>query len=78
MAQRIKDQALSLHWLESLLWHGFNPWPKNFCMLWMLEKKKKKKKKLFSEYLADSAPSSVILMAHRIAEPFPLNDHYNH
>ena len=27
MAQRVKDLALSLQWLESLLWHRFNPWP---------------------------------------------------
>ena len=23
---------LSLQWLRSLLWHGFDPWPGNFCM----------------------------------------------
>ena len=33
MAQWIKDPALSLLWLGSLLWHRFNPWPGNFCML---------------------------------------------
>ena len=27
MAQKVKDPALSLQWLGSLLWHGFNPWP---------------------------------------------------
>ena len=29
----IKDPALSLLWLGPLLWHGFDFWPRNFCML---------------------------------------------
>ena len=33
LAQWIKDLALSLQQLRSLLWHGFNPWPENFHML---------------------------------------------
>lgn len=28
----VKDSALSLLWLRSLLWLGFDPWPGNFCM----------------------------------------------
>ena len=28
----VKDLALSLLWLGSLLWLVFQPWPKNFCM----------------------------------------------
>ena len=32
MAQQVKDPALSLLWLGLLLWHGFVPWPGNFCM----------------------------------------------
>ena len=32
MAQRIKDLVLSLQWLRLLLWSGFNPWHRNFCM----------------------------------------------
>ena len=28
----VKDVALSLLWLGSLLWHGFDPWPGNFCI----------------------------------------------
>ena len=35
----VKDSALSLLWL------GLDPWPRNFCMLWVQPKKKKKKKK---------------------------------
>ena len=31
-AQKVKDLVLSLQWLRSLLWHGFNPWPRSFCM----------------------------------------------
>ena len=33
MAQQVKDPALSLLWLRSLLWRGFNPWPGNSPML---------------------------------------------
>ena len=32
MAQWIEDLALSLLWLRSLLWCGFDPWPRNYCM----------------------------------------------
>ena len=32
VAQWVKDPALSLQWLRSLLWHGFNPW--DICMPW--------------------------------------------
>ena len=32
MAPQIKDLALSLLWLWLLLWCGFDPWPRNFCM----------------------------------------------
>ena len=28
----VKDLALSLVWLGSLLWCRFDPWPRNFCM----------------------------------------------
>ena len=40
----VKDPALSLQWLGSLLCHGFDPWSKNFHMLWAWPKWKKKKK----------------------------------
>ena len=30
VAQQIKDPALSLQWLKSLLWRGFDPWSGNF------------------------------------------------
>ena len=32
MVQQVKDPAVSLQWLGSLLWQGFKPWPKNFHM----------------------------------------------
>ena len=33
VVQWVKDLVLSLLWLRSLLWHGFDPWPRNFCLL---------------------------------------------
>ena len=44
MAQQVKDLAMSLQWLQSLVWHVFDPWPGNFYILWLGQKKKKKKK----------------------------------
>ena len=35
----IEDLALSLLWLRALLWHGFHPWPGNFCRLQAWPKK---------------------------------------
>ena len=32
MAQQVKELALSLLWTCLQLWHGFDPWPKNFQM----------------------------------------------
>ena len=32
MVQWVQDLALSLQHLGLLLWHGFNPWPRNFHM----------------------------------------------
>ena len=44
MAQWVKDPALSLLWLGSLLWCSFSPWPRNFSMLWVWPKREKKTK----------------------------------
>ena len=41
MAQWVKDVVVLLQQLRSLLWHGFNPWPGNYHMLWAQSKKKK-------------------------------------
>ena len=40
----VKDLALSLLWLRSLLWHGFSLWPRSFCMQWAYPKNKTQKK----------------------------------
>ena len=39
VAQWVKDLALSLLWLWSLLWHEFDPWPRNFHIPWVQPKK---------------------------------------
>ena len=44
MAQKVKDAVLSLLWLRSPLWHGFDPQPGNFHIPQGWQKKKKKKK----------------------------------
>ena len=33
MVQQVKDLALN-----KLLWHGFDPWPGNFCITWVWPK----------------------------------------
>ena len=40
VAQQVKDLVSSLQQLGSLLWHGFDPWPRNFRM-WQVWQKKK-------------------------------------
>ena len=37
--QWVKDLMLSRQWLESLLWHRFDPWPGNFYMPWVWQRK---------------------------------------
>ena len=51
VAPRVKDPALSLQWLRSLLWSGFSPWPMTFHMPQVWTKKWKKKKKKKKNYL---------------------------
>ena len=41
--QQVKDLALSLQWAGLLLWHRFDPWPRDLHMLWVQPKEKKKK-----------------------------------
>ena len=43
--QGVKDPALSLQQLRFLLWHRFDPWPRNLHMPWAQSKREKKKKK---------------------------------
>ena len=45
MAQRVKDPALQQLWHRSQLRLGFDPFPRNFHMLWMWLKRTKKKRK---------------------------------
>ena len=40
MTQQVKDLALSLQWLRSLLWHRFDFCPENFHMSWVWPKTK--------------------------------------
>ena len=41
VAQQVKDLAKSLQQLGLLLWHGFDPWPRNLHMSWVWGGKKK-------------------------------------
>ena len=40
LVQQVKDPVLSLQWLESLLWRGFNPWLGNLNAVGVAKKKK--------------------------------------
>ena len=50
VAKSVKDPALPLWWLGSLLWRGFDPWPGNYHILVGMAKEKEKKghKRLFN------------------------------
>ena len=56
----IKDPVLSMLWLGSLLWCGFDSWPWNLHMPqpWPKKKKKKKKKKKIDQASDTFATSS--------------------
>ena len=54
VVQWVKDLASSLQRLGSLLWCQFNPWPRNFCMLWARPKTKQKTLSLF-KLISDGA-----------------------
>ena len=51
MAQQVKGLALSLQWLGSRLWLGFDPWPGNFHMKRVGPKRKKQRNKQNTTYL---------------------------
>jgi len=55
VAQWLKELALSLQQLGSLLWCGFDIWLRNFHMPWAWPKKiiKKKKDRVTFVYLKD-------------------------
>ena len=50
MPQQVKDPVLPLQQLGSLLWCGFDPWPRNFCMPWLQPKNKINLKGVISGY----------------------------
>ena len=62
MAQQVKNLVLSLQWLWLQLWHGFGPWPGNFCMPWVQPKKKKGEKSHQREETKLKLESSKTLM----------------
>ena len=53
LVQWVKDLVLSMQQLGLLLWHKFDPWPRNFHMpqVWPKKKKKKERKKERKEML---------------------------
>ena len=62
MAQQVKDLVLSLLWLGSLLWHGFEP------LHGVGEAKRKKKKWLVLGTSGGQSPRSASLMDHLMME----------
>ena len=40
MVKQIEDSTLPQLWRRSELWLGFDPWPRNFHMLWVWPKNK--------------------------------------
>ena len=51
MAQQVEDPTLSLLWLWSQLWHGFDPWSRTSTCLGHSQKtKQNKSKKTLGEY----------------------------
>lgn len=57
-AQWIKDLLLSLLWLRSLLWCGFNPWP-----LWAVTWSLRSKSCTHLRWLQPSAPSTPLTLS---------------
>ena len=51
----VRDLALLLLWVRSLLWHRFDPWPGNFCMIWAQPKVKNNNSLIF---FCDICPNS--------------------
>ena len=50
VAQRVKDLALSLQWLGSLLWFGFDRWPWGIPHARSITQKKKQNKKKTKQF----------------------------
>ena len=62
VAQWVKDLAMLLQQPRSLLWHGFNTWPRNFHMSQMQPKKKQKQKTLSPKHNPKPKPVCVGLI----------------
>ena len=70
LAQWVKDQALSLLWLRSVLWHWFDPWPRNHMLrVWP---KRKKMYFVFSWCLLSLLSPSVLTPPHHITQVLKL------
>ena len=70
VAQQVKNLALSLQWLRSLLWCRFEPRPRNFPMPWcgqgkkkqqQQKRQKKKKRKKWKAVLSQALPLTLYL-----------------
>ena len=53
VVQWVKDLVLSVQQLWSLLGSGFDPWPGNFHIPWVMKEKKKKKERQRERDTAD-------------------------
>ena len=70
----VRDSALSLLWLASLQWHGFDPWPGHFYALWAQPKKVRKKRKANScpplqTYYIVKSRVGVPIVTQRVKDP---------
>ena len=69
MVQKIRDPVFSLQGLGSLLWHGFDPWIRNFHMTGMQPKKREGKRKEGTERLIHLKNGSPILFYDYTSRP---------
>ena len=51
VAQQVKNPALPLQWLGSLLWYGFHPWLRTSKLPHTVDMAKKKKKQFLEDRL---------------------------
>ena len=74
----VKNLVLSLLWLESLLWPGFDPWLENFFMpwVWQTNQPTNQQKNLIpicnpsSLFHYQSRQLLIFILSHRIELPF--------
>ena len=70
MTQQVKDLVLPLHWLWLLLWHRFDPWLGNFCILQVWPKK------IFHSFLGNIVP--FISCVYCILRLFVVDGHFGY